>query len=66
MTGGHQEQQFNAPVLESQDTFGDQLQSETAEGTSLEIFLQDTEDAFQFEDDPAADEKEILNLLDST
>ena len=35
---------------ESQDTFGDQLPSEiiTAEGSSLEIFLQDTDDAFEF------------------
>ena len=45
--------------MESQDTFGDQLSSEiAAEGSSLEMFLQDDE-VFEFE-------QEALNLLDST
>lgn len=62
MTGSNaQSEVINAQTSESQDTFGDQLTSElaTAEGSSLEIFLQDDE-AFEFEDE------EALNLLDST
>lgn len=56
---GNSEPILNAQT-ESQDTFGDQLTNEitTAEGSSLEMFLQD-DDAFEFQE-------EALNLLDST
>lgn len=37
-----------------------------AEGSSLEMFLQDNEDAIDFQENQAEEEKEILNLLDST
>lgn len=37
-----------------------------AEGSSLEMFLQDNEDAIDFQENQAEEEKEILSLLDST